>query len=108
MGKHVDGQTLRNDGILQEANRTFFHPLGLAAELDVPTGMLRVVDCRHLPEGPKFDPKKDETKVDLRPKAEKVSALRESRKSARQEKLGYIEQPLVSESAAAAAPAEQA
>ena len=103
MGKHVDGQTLRNDGILQEANRTFFHPLGLAAELDVPTGMLRVVDCRHLPEGPKFGPKgKDDQTVDLRPKAEKVSALRESRKAARQEKLGYVEQPLVTDVPAAA------
>ena len=47
--KYLDARTLVDGGYLQEANRQFFHPLGLALALE--DGALRVWDCRDDPEG---------------------------------------------------------
>jgi hypothetical protein len=43
-------------GILQEANREFFHPLGFALEVVPKTGMLAIQDHTEDPEGVIFAP----------------------------------------------------
>jgi hypothetical protein len=86
--KYLNARTFRNDGYLQEANRGFFHPLGLALELNMANGTLRVWDCRDDPSGVIFDERDD-----LRPTAECFAAIREARRSARVKALGYWQQP---------------
>jgi hypothetical protein len=85
--KYLDGETFRNEGYLQEANRQFFHPLGLALELDLKANTLRVWDCRDDSEGIRF------VHMDLRAKADLVDAQRQLRRIPRMEKLGYFVQP---------------
>ncbi len=85
---YMDGAAFRDEGYLQEANRQFFHPLGLALELDQKTGTLKVWDYRDDPEGITFD------KIDLQPKAEHVSDLEGLRYAARKKALGYWIQPV--------------
>lgn len=77
-------------GFLQEANRQFFHPLGLALEVskgdDGKLSVSGVWDFRSDPEGIFFD------EVDLA----KCAEVREERKrheDARIKKFGYVIQP---------------
>lgn len=49
--KYLDTEEFRDIGYLQEANRLFFHPLGLALELDMDDGTLKVWDYREDDEG---------------------------------------------------------
>jgi hypothetical protein len=86
--KYLDGKTFREDGYLQEANRIFFHPLGLALELDLEAGTLRVWDYRDDPEGIVFSPGDD-----LAEKAGRVMEIRKARMPARMKALGYWRQP---------------
>lgn len=65
--KYISGQELSDEGYLQEANRLFFHPLGLALEVTVDDDEefydVKIQDWRHDPEGVYFDvvnPKKVE------------------------------------------------
>lgn len=85
--KYLDAETLRNEGSPQEANRKFFHPLGLVLELSMEDGTLEVWDCREDPEGIYFGG------IDLKPKASSVERLSEGRADARQNLLGYWIQP---------------
>ena len=85
---YMDGKTFRDEGYLQEANRLFFHPLGLALEADLESGTIKVWDYRDDPEGITFD------KVDLQPKALHVAELEGGRYLARRKALGYWIQPV--------------
>ena len=53
--KHADIGTLREMGVIQEANRVFFHPLGLALEVTSnegePESISGIWDCMDDPEG---------------------------------------------------------
>ncbi len=58
--KYMDLQEFVDEGFLQEANRQFFHPLGLALEVDTsgdgPPTLSGVWDYRDDPEGVMFGP----------------------------------------------------
>lgn len=49
--KYINLRTLIEDGYLQEANRQFFHPLGLAMEVDTQSGVILIQDWRDDTEG---------------------------------------------------------
>jgi hypothetical protein len=49
--KYIDPQEFIDVGFLQEANRKFFHPLGLALQVDPESGEMKVWDYREEPEG---------------------------------------------------------
>jgi hypothetical protein len=77
---------LRSGGYLQEANRLFFHRLGLA--LTIEGDRLYVQDDRADPEGWYFAGDHD-----LRPHALRVQAEMEQRDPSRRVALGYLVQP---------------
>ena len=88
--KFVDPNELVEFGFLQEVNRQFFHPLGMALSIlredDGTAEIVGVQDERDDPEGMCFN--------GLDPaKAERVEALLESKKAARIKALGYVVQP---------------
>jgi hypothetical protein len=85
---YMDGKTFRDEGYLQEANRLFFHPLGLALEVATDTGTLKVWDYRDDPEGITFE------KIDLQPKAEHIAELEGNRYATRKKAVGYWIQPV--------------
>lgn len=90
--KHMNITEFRKEGFLQEANRTFFHPLGLALEVivDDNTGEERlggVWDHRDDPEGIMFSPLCiNQSKID------RVNALRDSKAEARIKIMGEVVQ----------------
>ena len=87
--KYLDARTMREDGYLQEANRGFFHPLGLALELrrdGDQLAILRVWDYRDDPEGIRFDG--DE--IDLMLKAQRLAEIAAIRRRAVDEKVRSI------------------
>lgn len=49
--KYLSVPEFIDEGYLQEANRQFFHPLGLALEANPETGEIKVWDYRDDPEG---------------------------------------------------------
>jgi hypothetical protein len=87
----IDIKEFLNSGYLQEANRRFFHPLGLALEVEVnDDGNYKlggVWDYRNDPEGIYFS---EETMN--REKYENVQREWSQRQRARREILGYVEQ----------------
>ena len=91
--KYLDLGDLRDDGYLQEVNRQFFHPLGLALAIIAPTvageqpAFLTVIDSRDDPEGMIFAP------TDLAEKALKLEEISRLRYAARVNALGYWVQP---------------
>jgi hypothetical protein len=86
--KILDLKTFRDDGYLQEANRQFFHPLGLALGIDAEFRNLYVVDARNDPEGYIFDESQD-----LQPRADRLDEIMEARVDGRIGALGYWIQP---------------
>lgn len=91
--ERMDVAEFREFGYLQELNRAFLHPLGLALEVVVEDdGTERlggVWDYRDDPEGIRYEG------VDLFEKAQRVAAERERRRPAREAALGYWQQPSV-------------
>lgn len=89
----------REFGFLQEANRLFFHPLGLALEIEIDdeTGEMRlggVWDYRDDPEGMEYGD--DILKADgALAKAQRVQDLRESKEEVRITRYGSVIQPLL-------------
>ena len=80
-------------GFLQEVNRQFFHPLGLALEVTIEddgrTWLSGIWDYRDDPEGIRFGPNMlDQAKADL------VEKLRQSKISARKNLQGSAVQPI--------------
>lgn len=90
---YIDIQEFREAGYLQEANRRFFHPLGLALEIFVEEdGTERldgIWDYRQDPEGVIFG----DGVADVE-KARRVDAEIESHRPAREALFGDIIQPL--------------
>ncbi len=95
--KRMDMKEFQDGGYLQEANRRFFHPLGLALEVMgdddedgnyVAEALGGVWDYRDDPEGMRFG------KALLSPvKAEKIDKEWEEKEQTREENLGYMIQP---------------
>ena len=81
----------RELGYLQEVNRGFFHPLGLALETtigdDNVESLSGIQDYRDDPEGMRYE------ELDLQSKAKLVEEERERRRPARETILGYWQQP---------------
>ena len=98
--QYIDIEEFIDAGLLQEVNRQFFHPRGLAltvgAETDDDTGevigpwkLVGVQDYRDDPEGFIFD---EETLSEE--KAAKVAADLAEREEPRRKALGYLIQPV--------------
>ena len=90
----VDLDELRDGGYLLEANRRFFHPLGLALfiEYDADTGepqRLGVYDWREYPEGNLFD----HFTPQERERAARVGREWKERAAMRQKRFGFVVQP---------------
>lgn len=105
--KRMDPKEFKDFGYLQEVNRQFFHPLGLALEVIIEEGTTGKVtlggiwDFRSEPEGLVFpvgqmDPLK----------AERVDAARQEKSEARRELQGSVVQPIQVEEAEVEAKAE--
>jgi len=98
MGKLLSARDLRDEGYLQEVNRGFFHPLGLALAVefdpdnpDAPA-VCSIHDVRDDPEGYEFD--WTDNASDSIAKANRVRAIGDARAPARKDALGYWQQPL--------------
>jgi hypothetical protein len=89
--KYMDVKEFREAGYLQELNRQFLHPLGLAIEVAVdPDGkeyLGRIWDSRDDPEGIIFEG------IDLKPKADNVYRLFIKAALTRARRFGYVVQP---------------
>ena len=92
---YMDIKEFREGGYLQEVNRRFLHPLGLALEIDVHAdgseSLGGIWDSRRDPEGICFDEGNQEQR---RGRQEKVDEQERLRQSARTQGLGYWIQPL--------------
>jgi hypothetical protein len=91
--KYMSVKEFREAGYLQELNRRFLHPLGLALEVVMQANNQeyfgRIWDCRDDPEGWLFD----DGLID-REKGDRIEKERLARYGARVEKLGFYVQPL--------------
>ena len=95
--KRIDIKEFRAKGFLQEANRLFFHPLGLALEvvIDKETGeehLGGVWDYRDSPEGVLFHDSM--LTEEFKAKAERIAKLFEKKQKSREEVLGFFIQPI--------------
>lgn len=86
----ISGKEFQDEGYLSEANRRFFHPLGLALEMykgqDGEMYLGGIWDCRDDPEGlVHYEPDQD--------KAAQVQAEWDKRAEVREEKFGWMVQP---------------
>lgn len=81
-------------GLLQEVNRQFFHPLGLALAVESedghPARLAYIIDCRDDPEGIVFN---DFTPEQVA-RGRAVLAEQERRDASRRELLGFEIEPL--------------
>lgn len=76
------------NGYLQEVNRIFFHPLGLALYVEVDGDKIKlggIYDYRADPEGVVFTSAEECPKVDQ---------LREEKAKVREQKFGWVVQPM--------------
>lgn len=92
--KHIDIAEFRREGYLQELNRRFLHPLGLALEVVIEEDGLRlggVWDYRDDPEGIVYA---GSYARDLGRHAAHIDALWIERAPAREAALGYVIQPV--------------
>lgn len=91
--KVVDIEEIRNAGILQEANRLFFHPRGLALciNTDQDKKWLSILDWRDDLEGGLFG---DTTSESFKNKAEQVENLYLSKLDVRMDRYGFVIEPL--------------
>lgn len=88
--KYMDIKEFREGGYLQEVNRRFFHPLGLALEVTVgedghPASLVGIWDCRDDPEGMSYGPGiiNEEKRI-------KISQELQDKYGARKQALGYM------------------
>jgi hypothetical protein len=91
-GKHMDIAEFRAFGYLQELNRQWLHPLGLALSVAVDADgterLAAIWDDRDDPEGIRYVP----SAVDP-DKVRRVAEQRERLAGSRQARLGYVVQP---------------
>lgn len=90
--KYMPIDEFRNIGFLQEVNRQFFHPLGLALSITIDKEQKYrldgILDYRDDPEGIYFD-------MDLsEEKAKNVAELRDSKEAVRKKLFGSTIQPI--------------
>lgn len=89
--KRIDIREFREFGFLQELNRQFLHPLGLALEVqkndDGSEQLGGVLDYRDDPEGMIFGDEFDQEKIS------RVGKLLAEKSITRRAKLGYVVQP---------------
>lgn len=90
--KYLDIAKFREDGYLQEANRLFFHPLGLALEVSIDDDgtetLGRIWDYRDDPEGMLFG-----TGLLSQEKVDKIALEWAAKAHVRREQYGFIVQP---------------
>lgn len=94
MTKVMKIDEFQNAGYLQEVNRQFLHPLGLALQIKVDPAtrqksLYAITDNRDDPEGMIFDPE-----LLSLAKAERIEQEMETKAQARLEQLGYVIQPV--------------
>lgn len=93
--KRIDIREFRERGYLQELNRRFLHPLGLALEVKVADDGTQTLggvwDYRDDPEGMNYDPGFTAEEV---AKAKAVDAEWEAKEATRRAALGYMVQPI--------------
>jgi hypothetical protein len=99
--KRIDLNEFMKNGYLQEVNRQFFHPLGLALEIIVEDdgkaiSLGGIWDDRDSKEGIYYDIKNsdDERKKSFKRKAQYITEEMNKRKEARIELLGDIIEPI--------------
>jgi len=99
--KYMDWDEFLSGGFLQEANRAFFHPLGLALEVNVDDegkclGVSSIWDYRDDPEGMRYGWElEDEAALAVTcAKASNVYAQWHDKAESRKRLLGYVIQPL--------------
>ncbi len=96
--KYMEIKEFVEKGFLQEVNRQFFHPLGLALAVEVietvhGTCMLSGIwDCRNDPEGMVFADLNDK---ENRERADLVEGLRQEKARIRMRNFGWIRQPIL-------------
>jgi len=95
--KYMNIKEFRKFGILQELNRLFLHPLGLVLEViiedDGTEKLGRIRDYREDDEGIRYA---NETinKFVFKEKAENFRMMKDEKHKKREEKLGYVIQPI--------------
>jgi hypothetical protein len=92
VGRVMEVDEFHEAGFLQEVNRLFLHPLGLALEIRVEGEKKmfgRIWDYRDDPEGLVFA----DGEIDAK-KAQLVEDMRASKAETRMRKLGFIVQPV--------------
>jgi hypothetical protein len=93
--KKLSIKEFREIGLLQEVNRLFFHPRGLALAINVEDNgdesLGYIIDSRDDPEGFLFG---DTVSESMEQKAINVSNLLESKSAYRMKKCGFVIQPL--------------
>jgi hypothetical protein len=91
----MDAAEFRRLGYLQELNRRFLHPLGLALEVDIADDGTEtiggIMDCRADPEGVRYQSKESAGFV---ARCAAIDAEYLDRRTARAEALGYWVQPI--------------
>lgn len=94
--KQLDIKEFRELGLLQEVNRQFFHPLGLALQLGIKEDgeyyLHGIWDCREDPEGILFSDL--ETEGTAQKKYESYRKLLDDKAVYRLQKFGWITQPI--------------
>ena len=101
-GKHImDAEYFVKQGYLQELNRQFLHPLGLALSYMIDSVTQKyelgyVIDCRDDPEGIIYD-EMDINSAEMRKKAENVRKEYFRFSVTRKRKLGFVIQPIPKE-----------
>ena len=99
--KRMDPKEFREQGYLQELNRKFLHPLGLALEImvhkDGSETLSGIWDCRDDPEGIWYDlANSDEERIQrFIEKRDNVENERVTRSEARFQALGFDIEPIV-------------
>lgn len=101
--KYIDIAEFRREGYLQEINRRFLHPLGLALEVvhddDGSWRLGGVWDCRDDPEGIRYGVGDEAGEgFTLSAHADHIEELWRARVPARTAALGYMVQPREGES----------
>lgn len=94
--KKIDVNEFITEGYLQEANRQFFHPLGMALVADISNNCLTIWDKREDEEGIYYDYENSnvDRKKKFREKKKNVLQKFKERKDVRMERLGFIVEPI--------------
>ena len=94
LSDYMDEETLLDEGYVLEANRQFFHPLGLdlVAQVDDSGLRLRVRDRRDLPAGVVLEADAETTRA-RRWKVKNIGSAWEIRAQTRLARYGFVIQP---------------